>query len=166
MSGSDLSQLSSDEVQAASSAVCTCVTDALALNQELQYLFAAPQFEIQAQMEADPVKFNIAKLACDGIEDFDPGLTGRIGMPHVKFEEAMKQEHCDRAGCNVSFTTGNCKIATTPKQDWLYIAGDEVAQHVACPVMRIPAPVVNKRDGSRIIERTTMAASCSSNHIP
>ncbi len=118
-------------------------------------------------MEADPGKFNIAKLACGGIEDFHPGLTGRIGMPHVKFKEAMmKQEHCDMAGCNMSFTTGNCKITTTPKQEWLYSAGDETAQHVACPVMRIPALVVNTRDGSRIIERTTMAASCSSNRIP
>jgi hypothetical protein len=130
-----VSRLSSDEVQSAASAVCACVTEhALALHQELQCSFAA-QFEIQAQMEAEPGKFNIAKLACGGIEDFHSGLTGRIGMPHVKFREAMKQEHCDRAGCNMSFTTGNYKITTTPKQEWFYIAGDEAAQQVACPDM-------------------------------
>lgn len=74
-------------------------------------------------MEAEPGKFNITKLACGGIEDFHSGLTGRIGMRHVKFKGAMKQEHCDRAGCNVSFTTGSYKITTTPRQEWLYIAG-------------------------------------------
>jgi hypothetical protein len=47
----------------------------------------------------------------------------------------MRQEHCEKAGCNTSFTTGNYKITTTPKQEWLYIAGDETGQQIACPDM-------------------------------
>jgi len=67
--------------------------------------------------------------------DFHSGLTGRVGMPHLKFKDAMRQEHCEKAGCNTSFTTGNYKITTTPKQEWLYIAGDETGQLLPCPDM-------------------------------
>ena len=74
-------------------------------------------------------------MACGGIDDFHSGLTGRVGMPHLKFKDAMRQEHCEKAGCNTSFTTGNYKITTTPNQEWLYIAGDETGQQVACPDM-------------------------------
>ena len=129
-----VSQLSSTDVQAACSAVCACLPEqALALREELQRSFAV-QFEMQAQMEADPGKFNaVIKMACGGIDDFHTGLTGRVGMPHLKFKDAMRQEHCKKAGCNTPFTTGNYKITTTPHQEWLYIAGDETGQQVACP---------------------------------
>ena len=131
-----VSQLSSADVHAACSAVCACLPEqVLALREELQRSFAV-QFEMQAQMDADPGKFNaIIKMACGGIDDFHSGLTGRVGMPHLKFKDAMRQEHCERAGCSTSFTTGNYKITTTPHQEWLYIAGDETGQQVACPDM-------------------------------
>jgi hypothetical protein len=130
-----VSKLSPGEMQAASAAVCASVAEqAASLHEELQRSFAA-QFEIQAQMEADAGKFNVVKMACGGVEDFHSGLTGRVGMPHLKFKDAMRQEHCERAGCNTQFTTGNYKITTTPRQEWLYIAGDETGQQVACADM-------------------------------
>lgn len=130
-----VSQLSPDHVHAASIAICISFpAQARSLHAELQCSFAV-QFEIQAQMEADAGKFNVVKMACGGIVDFHSGLTGRVGMPHLKFKDAMRQEHCDRAGCNTTFTTGNYKITTTPKQEWLYIAGDEAGNHISCPDM-------------------------------
>jgi hypothetical protein len=131
-----VSQLSSADMRAACSAVCVCLPEqALVLHEELQRSFAA-QFEMQAQMDADPGKFNaVIKMACGGVDDFHHGLTGRVGMPHLKFKDAMRQEHCQKAGCNTSFTTGNYKITTTPNQEWLYIAGDETGQQIACPHM-------------------------------
>jgi hypothetical protein len=86
-------------------------------------------------MDADAGKFNVVKMACGGVEDFHSGLTGRVGMPHLKFKDAMRQEHCEKAGCNTPFTTGNYQITTTPRQEWLYIAGDETGQQVACADM-------------------------------
>ena len=130
-----VSQLSPGDMHAASAAVCASLAEeGKSLLEELQRSFAA-QFDIQAQMEADAGKFNVVKMACGGIVDFHSGLTGRVGMPHLKFKDAMRQEHCEKAGCNTSFTTGNYKITTTPKQEWLYIAGDETGQLLPCPDM-------------------------------
>ena len=130
-----VSRLPASDMRAASAAVCASVAEQAAwLHEELQRLFTA-QFEIQAEMEADAGKFNVLKMACGGVEDFHSGLTGRVGMPHLKFKDAMRQEHCERAGCNTQFTTGNYKITTTPRKEWLYIAGDEAGQQVACADM-------------------------------
>jgi hypothetical protein len=130
-----VSQLSPGDMHAASAAVCASLAEeGKSLHEELQRSFAA-QFEIQAQMEAVAGKFNVVKMACGGIVDFHSGLTGRVGMPHLKFKDAMRQEHCEKAGCDTSFTTGNYKITTTPKQEWLYIAGDETGQLLPCPDM-------------------------------
>jgi hypothetical protein len=130
-----VSRLSPSDMRAASAAVCASVAEQAAwLHEELLRLFTA-QVEIQTQMEADAGKFNVVKMACGGVEDFHSGLTGRVGMPHLKFKDAMRQEHCERAGCNTQFTTGNYKITTTPRQEWLYIAGDEAGQQMACADM-------------------------------
>jgi hypothetical protein len=130
-----VSQLSAADMRAASAAVCASIPQQTeSLFKELQRSFAA-QFEIQAQAAAGANKFDVVKMACGGIDDFHKGLTGRVGMPHLKFKDAMRQEHCERAGCNTSFTSGNYKITTTPKQEWLYIAGDDAGRQVACPDM-------------------------------
>jgi hypothetical protein len=130
-----VSRLPPGDVRAASAAVCASVADeAKSLHEELQRSFAA-QFEIQAQMEADAGKFNVVKMACGGIVDFHSGLAGRVGMPHLKFKDAMRQEHCEKAGCSTPFTTGNYRITTTPKQEWLYIAGGDTGVLVPCPDM-------------------------------
>jgi hypothetical protein len=130
-----VSQLSPEDMLAASAAVSASVAEhAVSLHTELQHSFAA-RFEFQALMEADAGKFNVVKMACGGAEDFHSGLTGRVGMPHLKFKDTMRQEHCEKVGCNMPFTTGNYKITTTPRQEWLYIAGDETGQQVACTDM-------------------------------
>jgi predicted component of type VI protein secretion system len=57
-----VSQLSPDDMQAASAAACASITEQVAsLHEELQRSFSA-QFEIQAQMEADAGKFDVVKI--------------------------------------------------------------------------------------------------------
>ena len=100
------------------------------LHQQIQDAFVV-QSNIEAEMNADPSKFNdFYKMACGSVADFHTGLTGRIGMPHLNFKHAMRQEHCERAGCDVVFTTGNYKITTTPAKEWRY-----VADNASCPDM-------------------------------
>jgi WD40 repeat protein len=126
-----LSQLSAADIDHAAAATCAIIPSMLKeLHQELQAAFAV-QSQIEADMKADPSKFNdFYKMACGTITDFHKGLTGRVGMPHLNFKNAMRQEHCERAGCDVQFTTGNYKITTTPRQEWQYIV-----ENVPCPDM-------------------------------
>jgi hypothetical protein len=125
------SQLSPADIEHAAAATCAIIPSMLKeLHQELQAAFAV-QSRIEADMKADPSKFNdFYKMACGTITDFHKGLTGRVGMPHLNFKNAMRQEHCERAGCDVQFTTGNYKITTTPRQEWQYIV-----ENVPCPDM-------------------------------
>jgi hypothetical protein len=76
---------------------------------------------------------NPRKMACGGIDDFHAGLTGRIGSPSLDFEPAMRAEHCFKGGYDFEFTTGNYKIKTTPKREWLQIVGDENGVRAAVP---------------------------------
>jgi ankyrin repeat protein len=129
-----VSQLSPEQMQAAASAVCSHIPhQAKSIQEELQRSFAA-QFELQTQAEGDGgSKFTITKMACGHIEDFHAGLSDRVGMPHLDFKREMMREHCERAGCDTEFTTSNYNITTTPKKEWLYVAGDASGQRVACP---------------------------------
>ena len=126
-----LSQLSPAHIELAAAATCSIIPAMMKeLHQELQGAFAI-QSQIETDMQADPSKFNdFFKMACGTIADFHKGLTGRVGMPHLNFKHAMRQEHCERAGCDVEFTTGNYKITTNPKREWQY-----VVDGVACPDM-------------------------------
>jgi WD40 repeat protein len=126
-----MSQLSPADIDHAAAATCASIPSLLnELHQELQSAFAI-QSQVEADMKADPSKFNdFYKMACGTIADFHKGLTGRVGMPHLNFKNAMRQEHCERAGCNVEFTTGNYTITTTPKLEWQYIV-----ESVPCPDM-------------------------------
>jgi hypothetical protein len=47
----------------------------------------------------------------------------------------MRAEHTTRDGSTFTFTTGNYKITTQPKREWLYVVGDENGQKVKCPDM-------------------------------
>jgi hypothetical protein len=76
---------------------------------------------------------NPRKMACGSITDFHEGLTGRIGSPSLDFEPAMRAEHCFKGGHDFEFTTGNYKIKTTPKREWLQIVGDENGLRAAVP---------------------------------
>ena len=129
-----VSQLSPEHMQAAASAVCSHIPhQAKSIQEELQRSFAA-QFELQTQAEGDGgSKFTISKMACGRIEDFHAGLSDRVGMPHLDFKREMMREHCERAGCDTEFTTSNYKITTTPKKEWLYVAGDESGLRAPCP---------------------------------
>jgi hypothetical protein len=126
-----LSLLSAADIECAAAATCSVIPGMLReLHRELQGAFAI-QSQIEADMKADPSKFNdFFKMACGKIADFHKGLTGRVGMPHLDFKKAMRQEHCERAGCDVEFTTGNYKITTKPKSEWQY-----VVDGVACADM-------------------------------
>jgi WD40 repeat protein len=127
-----LSQLSPADVDHAAAAACSSIPSMLRERYlELQRAFAVKS-QIEADMRADPSKFNdFYKMACGTIADFHKGLTGRVGMPHPNFKNAMRQEHCERAGCDVQFTTGNYNITSTPRQEWQY-----VVENVPCPDMR------------------------------
>jgi hypothetical protein len=128
-----VSQLTPEDMLVACTAICASLPEqAKSVHEELQRSFAA-QFEIQSQMAADGGKFNVVKMACGGVEDFHSGLTGRVGMPNLKFMEAMRQEHCERAGCDTSFTTGNYNITTQPSKEWSYVVADETGHRVECP---------------------------------
>ena len=116
-----LSQLSSADIDQCAAATQSIPLMLKELHQELRIAFAI-QSNIQADMETVPSKFNdFYKMSSGNIDDFHKGLTGRVGMPHLNFYNAMRQEHCERAGCDVEFTTGNYAITTTPKKEWQYI---------------------------------------------
>jgi hypothetical protein len=57
------------------------------------------------------------------------------GAPSLDFKKAMRAEHTTRGGSSFTFTTGNYQITTQPKQEWLYVVGDENGQKVECPDM-------------------------------
>jgi hypothetical protein len=57
------------------------------------------------------------------------------GAPSLDFKKAMRAEHTTRGGSSFTFTTGNYSITTQPKQEWLYVVGDENGQKMECPDM-------------------------------
>jgi hypothetical protein len=52
------------------------------------------------------------------IEDFQKGLSSRIGFPHLQFFKTMEAEHTIMAGCDMQFTTRNYGITTTAQAEW------------------------------------------------
>jgi WD40 repeat protein len=144
------SQLSSADVEHVAAATCAIIPSMLKeLHQELQGACAI-QSQVEADMKADPSKFNDCyKMACGSISDFHKGLTGRVGMPHLNFKHAMRQEHCERAGCDVEFTTGNYNITTTPRQEWQYIVESVQCPHLAHGRRIIPISELHQRKVSQ-----------------
>jgi ankyrin repeat protein len=128
-----LVDLTDSDVRSVSAAACAALRiHAVALHQELRHSLSLAT-EMQAQIEAESSKFSVYTMSCGGIGDFHVGLTGRVGMPSLQFKDAMMREHCERAGCDLSFTTSNYKITTTPAQEWRYVAGDANGHPVPCP---------------------------------
>jgi hypothetical protein len=127
-----LSQLSPTTIELSAAAISCVLPDTMKeLRQELHDAFAI-QLDMEAEMKADPSKFNeFYKMACGSVADFHRGLTGRVGMPHLNFKNAMRLEHCERTGCEKEFTSSNYGIVTTPKLEWSY-----VVDNVTCPDMR------------------------------
>ena len=63
---------------------------------ELRQSFeAADKSKLQEQM-AD--KFKVVTMSTGRIDDFHAGLSGRVGSPHLDFENACEAEHCIKAG--------------------------------------------------------------------
>ena len=126
-----LSRLSPSDIQHAAAAACSIIPCMMEeLHQELLDAFDI-QSRIDDIMKADPSKFNdFFKMACGTVADFHKGLTGRVGMPHLNFKNAMRQEHCERAGCDAEFTTCNYKITTTPKSEWQYVVDGLMCPHM------------------------------------
>jgi hypothetical protein len=134
-----LSQLHPDLLGAACDAASTTVhTFARNAHMELKDAIGTlTEMQQHAQRDAGVTgKFSVmCEMKAGSIDDFHKGLTERVGFPNLEFEEAMKAEHCSKAGFDKKFTTGNYKITTTPKQEWLYIVGDENGLQQSCPDM-------------------------------
>ena len=45
----------------------------------------------------------------------------------------MRRDHCQKPGWDKIFITSNYNIRTTPKQEWMYIVGDETGHPLPCP---------------------------------
>ena len=123
-----LSQLSASDIEHSAAAFCSVFPDMLrALHQELNDSFVA-QSKMAAAVAREPSKFWGFTVSCGSVTDFHKGLSGRVGMPQLNFMNAMRQEHCERAGCDVEFTTGNYKITTIPKNEWNYVVNGVAPQ--------------------------------------
>jgi hypothetical protein len=141
-----VSRLSEAEMRAAWSAVCSRIPDhAEAMHKLLRQQFETQSdFEHQTQLEMNSGKFAIQKMACGTIDEFHEGLQARVGTPHLNFEVAMWREHCQKPGWDKEFITSNYNIRTTPKQEWMYIVGDETGN-------RLPCPAADRGHGRRIV---------------
>ena len=139
-----VSKLSAADVRAAWSAVCARIQDhAEAMHKLLQLQFET-HLELHTQSQMNSGKFTVQKMASGTIVDFHQGLQGRVGTPHLKFEVAMRREHCQKPGWDKEFTTSNYSVTTTPKQEWQYIVGDERGTLV-------PVPKAGRGHGRRLV---------------
>jgi len=67
---------------------------------------------------ANSGKFDTFVMPSGKIEDFQKGLSWRIGFPHLEFFKTMEAEHTSMAGCDMQFTTRNYGITTTAQAEW------------------------------------------------
>jgi hypothetical protein len=77
--------------------------------------------------EAAESKFATFVHPSGTIEDYQKGLSSRIGFPHLQFYSAMEAEHSSMAGTSTPFTTRNYGITTTPQMEWLYVVHGDAA---------------------------------------
>jgi hypothetical protein len=120
--------LPAETMRAATAAVAASLSDQVdSIHLELQRVFAA-----ESEAKKDAGKFTVFAMSCGKVADFHSGLSVRVGTAHPSFEATMRREHCQKAGCDVPFKSDNYQITTTPKNEWLYIAGNETGQLRAC----------------------------------
>jgi len=67
---------------------------------------------------ANSGKFDTFVMPSGKIEDFQKGLSSRIGFPHLQFFKTMEAEHTSIAGCDMQCTTRNNGMATTAQAEW------------------------------------------------
>lgn len=75
-------------------------------------------------------KFQVFDMSCGKVSDFHAGLSSRLGLPSLNFEEAMKAEHCYKFGFDKKFTTRNYHIETTSKQEWSIVVEGVECTHM------------------------------------
>jgi ankyrin repeat protein len=102
--------------------------------------------KLQEAASKESTKFSTYKGAGGTIDDFFKGLEDRIGSPNMKFKEAMCSEHTILEGSGRTFTSGNYKITTQPKNEWAYVVdgtkcpdmghGREIRR--ICDLMKLP----------------------------
>ena len=83
-------------------------------------------------------KFKINTVSGGHISDFHAGISGRVGTPHLDFENAIRMEHCIKSGSSTPFTTPNYNITTTPKAEWQLVVSGDTANHDMRHGRRIP----------------------------
>jgi len=77
-------------------------------------------------------KFGQGTVAKFGkIHEFTKGLTGKIGLPDSRLEEAMKREHCDSRDSRDTFEPGNYNTTTTPEAEWRVVTDESEAERVS-----------------------------------
>ena len=52
------------------------------------------------------------------LDDFNGGITERLGAPRPNIAEGIKKEHTESADADIEFTTGNYGITTTPRIEY------------------------------------------------
>ena len=127
------SERSSSDISHSAAAICSVIPGMLNdLHQELVGAFTI-QAEYESEKLANPTNSKFSgfySMSCGKVAHFHKGLTKRIGMPNLDFFDAMRQEHCERAGFGDKFKTSNYSIETCPKMEWSY-----VVDNVECPDM-------------------------------
>jgi hypothetical protein len=124
--------VTTEQMRAAVTASTIAIEKQLHHVQQLLEQINNAQEKLQAQLDQEPGKYHIRKMEIGTVEDFHKGLTDRVGSPNLDYERAMMAEHCTMGAHDYEFTTGNYKIATTPKHEWLCIVGDQQGQRTAC----------------------------------
>ena len=70
-------------------------------------------------------KFQLDPLSCGSADDFQMGLTDRVGTMSLNTWPTMRKEHVTLYGSGDFFTASNYNITTRPSDEWLLVEGAE-----------------------------------------
>jgi len=62
-------------------------------------------------------------IAGGSLDDFNGGITDRLGAPRPNIAEGIKKEHTESADADLEFTTGNYGITSTPRAEYELVTG-------------------------------------------
>ena len=79
---------------------------------------------VQAEESTGNEKFAFP-IAGGTLDDFNGGITERLGPPRANIAEGIKMEHTESADADIPFTTGNYGITTTPRKEYKLITDGE-----------------------------------------
>lgn len=126
-----VSELTADEIRIVANEFSKGLEQMLTDNVRLlKRSFTAMDTKIKESLEDDKKntasKFSVCMEMKSGtIEDFHRGLVGRIGSANLDFFNAMKAEHCSKAGSKDEFETLNYAIKSTPYREWCLVVDKE-----------------------------------------